>query len=108
MYIYNVTIKIQPADKEEWLSFMLYEHIPEILDTQLFSDYRLCHLLDQNEEDGITFVVQYYFNEFENYSNYRQNFAPSIQKKHTEKFKERFVAFRTVMEVELSYSLIKI
>jgi hypothetical protein len=99
MYIYNVTIKIQPADKDEWLSFMLNEHIPEILDTQMFSDYRVCHLLDQNEDDGITYVIQYYFNVLDNYVNYQQNFAPAIRKTHDEKFKDRFVAFRTVMEV---------
>ena len=99
MYIYNVTLKIQPTVKEEWLSFMLNEHIPEIMDTLLFSDYRVCHLLDQNEEDGVTYVVQYYFNVLGNYTNYEQNFAPAIRKKHTDKFKDRFVAFRTVMEV---------
>jgi hypothetical protein len=99
MYIYNVTLKIQPAIKEEWLSFMLNEHIPEIMDTQLFSDYRVCQLLDPKEEDGITYVVQYYFNVLENYTTYEQSFAPAIRKKHAEKFKDRFVAFRTVMEV---------
>ena len=99
MYIYNVTIKIQPHDKEEWLSFMLNEHIPDVLATKKFSDYRVCHLLDQDENDGLTYIIQYYFNDIQNYIEYQQNFAPALQKEHTEKFRDRFVAFRTVMEV---------
>jgi len=99
MYIYNVTIKIQPADKSEWLSFMLNEHIPEVMGTQKFSDYRVCHLLDQDENDGLTYVIQYYFNAIPDYIEYQQKFAPVLQKSHSEKFKDRFVAFRTVMEV---------
>src|SRR5579862_7799347 len=99
MYIYNVTIKIQPVDKEEWLSFMLNEHIPQVLATKKFNDYRVCHLLDQDENDGLTYVIQYYFNAIEDYIDYQKKFAPALQKEHADKFKDRFVAFRTVMEV---------
>ena len=99
MYIYNVTIKIQPADKEEWLAFMLNEHIPEVLAARKFTDYWVCHLLDQDESDGLTYIIQYYFNDIPDYVDYQKNHAPALQKKHTDKFKDRFVAFRTVMEV---------
>jgi hypothetical protein len=35
----------------------------------------------------------------ESYEEYRKNFAPALQAEHTAKFKDRFVAFRTLLEI---------
>lgn len=99
MILYNVTVKIEPEIKEEWLQWMKSKHIPEVMATGNFTHYRLCRLLEQNDEEEITYVIQYLCNSAAHYNRYIEHHAPLLQKKHHEKFKNHFVAFRTVMEV---------
>ncbi len=39
---------------------MKQEHIPEIMATGLFHDYRFCRLLEQDDSDGPTYTIQYF------------------------------------------------
>ncbi len=99
MIIYNVTIKVEPAVAEQWLRWMKEEHLKDMMDTGLFSDYRLCRLLEQDEEEGVSFVVQYHSDSAENYRTYLAEHAPKMRQKGLKKFGDKFVAFRTAMEV---------
>jgi hypothetical protein len=99
MIVYNITIKIDPAIKAEWLQWQHGEHIPEIMATGLFSEYRMFRLLEQDEEEGITYVVQYFAGSMDAYQRYVEHHAPVLRRKALEKWGERFVAFRTVMEL---------
>ncbi|GIV33814.1 MAG: hypothetical protein KatS3mg031_1349 [Chitinophagales bacterium] len=99
MILYNVTIKVDPAVEEEWLAWMKLEHIPEVMRTGLFSEYRICRLLEQDDTEGKTFAVQYLCNNLRNFDTYRATFAPALQQKHYDRFGDKCVAFRTVMEI---------
>ncbi|WP_111600529.1 DUF4286 family protein [Chitinophaga skermanii] len=99
MIIYNVTIKVSPAIHNAWFVWMKEEHIPEILATGLFHDYRMCRLLEQDDSDGPTYTVQYSTDTQENYQTYLQEHAPVLRQKSFDKFGDNFVAFRTVMQV---------
>jgi len=99
MIIYNVTIQVQPGIAGEWLTWMREEHIPGMMDTGLFTDSRLCRLLEQDEADGITFTVQYHCAGMEEYGTYIRDHAPIMREKSFQRFGDRFIAFRTVMEV---------
>ncbi len=99
MIIYNITIKAHHAVAEEWVKWMKGTHMPEVLQTGLFTDSRLCRLLGHDEEDGATFVVQYFCDSMENYDNYVSRHAPALGGKMIEKFGDKVIAFRTVMEV---------
>jgi hypothetical protein len=35
---------------------------------------------------------------WEKLDDYQKNFAPELQKAHTERYKDKFVAFRTLLE----------
>jgi hypothetical protein len=98
MIIYNVTIKTEPEIATEWIAWMREEHIPDLMKTGLFTGYRLCHLLEQDEADGITFTVQYYCSSMEDYQTYIDEYAPTMREKAFARFGNRFMAFRTVME----------
>ena len=99
MILYNVTIKIEQSLEADWLAWMREEHIPEILKTNLFSDYKLCRLLHEEEDGGVTFAVQYFCENMDAFQTYQNKFAKELQAKHVARYKDRYVAFRTLMEV---------
>jgi hypothetical protein len=99
MIVYNITIKIDPHIENEWVNWQREEHIPEVLATGLFTDHKLFRLLEQDEADGITYVIQYYTPSLANYKKYIEEFATTLRKKAFERWKNQFIAFRTVMEI---------
>jgi hypothetical protein len=99
MLVYNVTIKIFPAIETPWLHWLQQEHAPEVMACGQFTDWKLFRLLEQDEEDGITYVVQYFIDKSENYERYLQEYAPLMRQKSIDKWGNQFIAFRTVMEV---------
>lgn len=99
MYIYNVTIKIDHARADEWLEYMKAKHLPDVMATGCFLSYRLSRLLDEGDLEGITFTIQYTCDDLNDFLKYKQIHAADLQREHSEKFGNDFVAFRTVMEV---------
>ncbi|OWY25348.1 DUF4286 domain-containing protein [Sphingobacteriales bacterium UPWRP_1] len=99
MYLYNVTVKIDPEKHDDWLHWMQSVHIPDVMKTGLFEQYRLCKLLEQDESGGITYAVQYLFNNMADYFTYQQQFAPHFQQQHAERYRNHFVAFRTLLRI---------
>ncbi len=100
MIIYNVTVKIDAEAADEWVKWMKEEHMPELMNTGLFTDSRLCRLLEQDETEGRTYTAQYFCNTIEDYNSYIDNHAQHMRDKGFTRFGNRFMAFRTVMEVE--------
>lgn len=99
MIVYNITLKIDPEIEKEWVNWQKKEHIPEIMSTKLFSEYKFFHLLEQDETDGITFVIQYFSSTMENYDQYIEKFAPLLRKKSNERWGDSVISFRTIMEL---------
>jgi len=56
-------------------------------------------MLELDEEDGITYSAQYFCNNRENYDNYIKNHAEMMRNKGIRKFGDKFIAFRSLMEV---------
>ena len=98
MIIYNVTIKTEPAITADWVNWMHTEHIPEMMSTGLFSGYRFCRLLEQDETEGETFTVQYFCADIDQYGTYIREHAPAMREQGLRRFGSQFIAFRTVME----------
>ena len=98
MIIYNVSINIEDSAHHEWLEWMQKVHIPDVLSTGLFTGYRICRLLDV-EDEGTTYSVQYSCKNLNDYNTYKAEHAPRLQQDALRRFGEKFVAFRTLMEV---------
>ncbi|MDZ4712010.1 MAG: DUF4286 family protein [bacterium] len=96
MILYNVTVNVDDTVHDEWLEWMKTIHIPEVLSTGLFTDSKIFRI--RTEEEGNTYSIQYFLDSEEDYEKYQNEFAPALQSKHLEKYKNKFVAFRTVME----------
>ena len=99
MIVYNITIKIDPAIETAWLQWQKNEHIPEIMASGYFTGTKFFHLLEQDESEGITYVVQYTAATLDDYHNYIKAFAAALREKALAKWGNRFIAFRTVMEI---------
>ena len=99
MIIYNVTVKLDNDIEDTWVRWMLDEHIPELMKTGLFTDARLCRLLEQDEAEGATYTAQYFCKSITEYNTYISEHAQMMREQGFKKFGNKFLAFRTVMEV---------
>jgi hypothetical protein len=99
MLIYNVTIQVEKEIAAQWLHWLKHEHIPDLMNTGCFSSYQVVKLLDVDESEALTYAVQYYANNRELLDKYLDEHAAELRKKGSEKWGDRFVAFRTIMEV---------
>jgi len=97
--IYNVTIKVDWSIHEEWLSWMKTEHIPQVLATQCFQKQQLVRLLETDETEGPTYAAQYYAQDRLAYETYLQSFAPALRQAGFDKWGNKFIAFRSLMQI---------
>ncbi|MEZ5016889.1 MAG: DUF4286 family protein [Flavipsychrobacter sp.] len=99
MIIYNVTVGVDHSIAAEWLTWMKEEHIPELMATGLFEDARLCKILMQDETEGLTYTAQYFCKTMSEYDSYISDHADTMRAKGIDRFGDKFVAFRTIMEI---------
>ena len=98
MIIYNVTVNVDDSIHEEWLTWMKTVHIPDVMKTGMFREYRLCKILSE-DDTGATYSFQYMCDSMKMYEKYRDEFANALRDQVTKKFGDKFVAFRTLLEV---------
>lgn len=98
-FIYNVTIKVDIAVADNWLSWLLNEHIPEVMQTGCFHHYRVVRLLEVDETEGPTYAIQYEAQTKSDYNRYITIHAAGLRQKSYDKWGNSFIAFRSVMEV---------
>lgn len=99
MLIYNVTIKVHESIKAEWLVWLKEEHIPDVIQTGCFTHAIILRLMEVDETEGPTYAVQYFAESKGLYNNYIENHAPEMRQKSFDKWGDKFIAFRSVMQV---------
>jgi Domain of unknown function (DUF4286) len=100
MYIYNVTVKLDPSIKDRWIEWMQQTHIPEVLATGKFTDARLSELIEPiADDDSYTFVAQYFADSKANYNAYIELHAPVLREKGFAEFGNQFIAFRSLLRL---------
>jgi hypothetical protein len=99
MIIYSVTINLDMQIAGEWITWMLEKHIPDVISTGYFQGWHMSRLVEpQPEPNTLTFNIQYECKDLPTYYAYRDLEAPRLQALHNDKFQNRFVAFRTILE----------
>jgi hypothetical protein len=98
MFIYNVTVNINEDAHAEWVKWMKEIHIPEVMKTGCFIDSQMVKVL-YTEDEGHTYSMQYKFLEMPDIERYQKEFAPRLQADHTSKFKDKYAAFRTILQI---------
>lgn len=97
MIVYNVTVKLEHSIHDDWMKWMKETHIPDVLATGFFEDNKMMKVL-VDDEDGITYSIQYRVSSWEKLDEYQKNFAAKLQKEHDDRYKGKYVAFRTLLE----------
>lgn len=98
MIIYNVTVNIENDVKDEWLHWMKTVHIPDVMATGHFLENKICKVL-VDEEQGTTFSIQYTAATMKDLEEYQRLHSPRLQKEHSMRYANKFVAFRTLLEI---------
>ncbi len=99
MILYNVTITIEPEIHDAWLDWMRNQHLHAVMATGMFLERRLSRLLLPDNPDQITYSAQYLCADMEKLERYRRDFAPALQQDGINRFGNRMLIFRTIMEV---------
>ncbi|MBS1743817.1 MAG: DUF4286 family protein [Bacteroidetes bacterium] len=99
MIVYNVTIKPEHAIHEAWIKWLKEEHIPEVINTGCFERATILRLLETDETEGPTYAIQYFAESKSLYNRYIEKFAVEMREKSFDKWGNKFIAFRSVMEV---------
>ncbi len=97
MITYSVTITIQASIESEWVDWMNRVHVPDVLRTGCFSECRTYKVLGADGDEPV-YVMQYQCRSVEEYHRYRDNFAPALQKEHSDRFGGRFRGSRQLLE----------
>jgi hypothetical protein len=99
MFIYNVTIKVANEIATEWLQWLKEEHVPEVLASDCFSKATIVRLLEIDDSEGPTYAIQYLAESKGLYNHYIEKFAGDLRQKSYDKWGDRFIAFRSIMQV---------
>jgi len=98
MIIYNITFKVDHESVNAWMEWQKQIHVPEMIATGCFYDHRFYELLEHEEEDGKTFVIQFFSNTRSDYEKYLAEFALELRKKSIDKWNGHAITFRTLLQ----------
>ena len=99
MFIYNVSVKVDWRVHDEWLLWMKNIHIPEVVATGCFTHAQMLRLLETDEQDGPTYITQYFAKSKSDYNRYIDLHAASMRQKAFDKWGDTFIAFRSLMQL---------
>ncbi len=97
MFVYSVTVGIDQDIEFEWVQWMKEEHIPLVMATGLFIKHKMFRVLSQ-EENNISYSIQYYSESLNDIENYLENHAQDLIQHHNDRYKNKHVAFRVLLE----------
>lgn len=97
MVLYSVTIALEASIEVDWVDWMNKIHVPDVLRTGCFTECRI-YKASGSEGDEPTYVMQYRCRSVEEYHRYRANFAPALQKEHSDRFAGKFRGSRQLLE----------
>lgn len=99
MIVYNVTTKVERSVANDWVTWLKEEHIPDIIQTGCFTHATILHLFESDDDEGVTYAVQYHAASKDLYDTYIEKHAVHMRKKAMEKWGDQFISFRSVMKV---------
>ncbi len=98
MYIYNVTLNIEPSIHDEWLVW-IENHITEVLNTGKFVSAKFTEVLVEDDAGAKTYSIQYSANTKEDIESYYEKNADALRLAGLKKFGDKMLAFRTELRL---------
>lgn len=99
MLILNITTKVMHEIEKDWLQWMKDVWMKEMMATGLFSECRFCKLMDNDDEEGLMYVTQFYCDTMENYNTFVDEQDERLRQLGHQQFGNSFISFRTIMEI---------
>ena len=97
MFLYNITVKVNTNIGEAWKLWQKEIFIPAVMNTGLFYKNEFFQLLEQDESDGKTFVIQFFARERWQYDQFIQDHVTNFNNQSAEKWGDQFIDFRTLL-----------
>ncbi len=97
MFIYSITYSIDTDIESDWLSWMKILHLPKIMATGYFEDYRIYRLLNVKDE-GVTYTIQFFSTTLDKIQSFLEKDATLLAEEHNHRYRHKHVAFRTVLQ----------
>lgn len=98
MILYNVTVGIDKSVEVEWLQWMIEVHIPEVMATGKFTSHKMFKVISVQDGDNPSYSFQYFAESIDKVDDYLKNYAPKLQQEHMQRYQNKHVAFRTLLE----------
>ena len=74
------------------------EHIPKVMNTGMFVDNKIYKVLHDQDEGSVSYSVQYFAETIDHVTSYFEKFAPALLEEHRIRFRDKHVAFMTLLE----------
>lgn len=98
MYLFNETVGIDASVETEWLTWAKTAYVPAVMNTGLFTGYKLYKVLHESEDGSISYSIQFLSASLENVVQFLEVFAPPLVERQRQLFNHKHVAFRTLLE----------
>ena len=99
MIIYNITTLVSWPIHDDWKEWLMKEHLPDLMGTQLFSQFQVVRLMEVNEDEGPTYAVQLYLRNISDFRTYRDKHLEAFQQKEKDAWGDYATSFASLMEV---------
>jgi hypothetical protein len=98
MLLFNETVGVDKDIETEWLVWMKEKHIPAVMKTGMFVSSKIYKVLHDQDDGTTSYSVQYIAKSIDHIQQYLEVFAPVLAEEHRQRFLNKHVAFRTLLE----------
>jgi hypothetical protein len=98
MLLYNLTIGIDKIVEQEWLTWMRENYIPGAMSSNLLLESKIFKVLHDDDEPTVSYSLQFFSKNIEMISLYLEKIEPILSEALMQRYKDRHVAFRTLLE----------
>lgn len=98
MILYNITINVSPDIEQDFIAWMKATHIPEVMETGIFHDHKFFRLIHDTDDGSTNYCIQYFTDSLKLMMEYESKHAAGLRAKTQERYKDKAIAFRTLLE----------
>jgi hypothetical protein len=98
MLIYNVTVAVDRGIENDWLVWMKQTHVLDVMATGMFVSSKIYRVIGIEEGESVSYAVQFTAKSLNDVNLYLTDHAPRLRQLSQEKFGDKQVAFRTLLE----------
>lgn len=98
MILYNITINVSPDIEQDFILWMKSTHIPEVMETGIFHEHKFFRLIHDTDDGSTNYCIQFFTESLKLMMEYENKYAPGLRTKTQSRYKDKAIAFRTLLE----------